>query len=254
MRNLTSPHKKSLASKVQSHRRLFSLIAASLLLTSSAMFGLPIGSNAQDPGVTAQVNGFQFPVAVGDTIVQGELSFEGDKESCTLPEVLISVSGYGVGTSVNVETELTSDCREVVIAINKGSAANEPGGASDPKGIWDETTGGQDEGSSLAATRYRSGGWHDHKDIVGILLTETYADMYYYDNGGSVYGGHWPYTFCYNARDGWYGNWSGWNWGPWGPGSVWIWKMCNFSWIGGSYTHTLNVDVYSWPGNSYNVY
>ena len=78
--------------------------------------------------------------------------------------------------------------------------------------------------------------------------------MYYYDDGVSVYGGHSPYTYCYNARDGWYGNWSAWDWNPNGTSSVHIWKQCNFSWVNGSYTHTLDVTVYSWPGNAYNVY
>lgn len=35
---------------------------------------------------------------------------------------------------------------------------------------------------------------------------------------------------------------------------MWIWKSCSFAWIEGRYKHTLDVDVYSWPGNDWEVY
>ncbi len=241
---------------------MFVLLTVSVLVSASILFNQPTRTRAQDDAVVAQVDDAEFAVAPGDTIVQGTLVVDGDTKTCIIPEVTISASGDDGSTpNAVVETELTQDCREVVTAIGYFGGPFEANGEGQPGGRWGETTAETSQVSGMkrallraAVIRYRSGGWHDHKDVLGIVLTESYADMSYYDNGSSVYGGHNPLTFCWNALDGWYGNWSAWNWGPNGPSSVWIWKMCNFSWIGGTYTDTLLVEVYSWPGNRYGVY
>lgn len=217
--------------------RLVVLAVAALTLgpSSNHVGAQTIANGAGSETAIAEVDGRSFSVVSGDTVAQGRLVAEGDAEACIMPETTLSVSGDASTPSISVQAEVTQDCRLQVSSIAKQPTA--------------ETSGV----TSSAATRYQSGGWYDHSDVIGILLTESYAHMYYYDNGSSVYSGHQQLTYCYNARDGWYGNWADQNWNPNGPSSLWIWKWCNFSFTGGTFTHTLDVTVYSFPGNQYSV-
>lgn len=183
---------------------------------------------------SANTNAQEFIEAkVGTVAATGKLIQQSDgTEACMFTETSIGSSNSAEITSAAISMRITPDCQLIVESVNKE----------------------YDTVSNSMLADHRIGVWAEHRDTVGIPLTEAYADMHYSDNGSTVYGGYSPYTYCHNALDGWYGVSSSWNWNPSGSGSVWIWKLCTFEYIGGSWNHTLDATVYGWPGGAWQNY
>jgi hypothetical protein len=204
-----------------------------------AMLNLPPtiahGVLAQDALGTAEVGGAEFAVGPGDVVTQGTPTTEGDSKACVLPEVTLSATGDATVSEIVITTEVTDDCQLVVTGIDKVAS-----GQSD---------------AVMATTRYRGGAWAEHKDCCGFVLTRAYTDMYYYDSGSSVWGGHNLLGFCETpTRDGWYVDWCSYNWSPGGSSSVSSWTIGEFGFWEGSYYHGLDATFYGWPGGDWRPY
>lgn len=194
----------------------------------------------------AIVDGRERVVTRGSVVARGRRVGQSDRRedqgeaaTCDIPETKYGLEGRGPDSAA-MTLKVTDDCQLVVASIDVGAAS--PAGRRNYMSL-----------PALATVKRQTGGWHDQYDCCGLLLTEAYAHIKYYDTGSTVYGAFGHYTYCHNARDGWYGTGSLWNWSN-PSSSVWIWKRCSFAWINGSYKHTLDVDVYSYPGNGWQVY
>lgn len=214
-------------------KKVLSIALTLLVCASTSLIGSPSRGQAQGSTATASVGeGSEFAVSEGSVIAQGEAYVEGDSAMCLMPKTSLILTGDVTVAENGIIATVTDSCELVVTSI------------------WQTPA---DSSSTLLSTRYQSGGGYKHLDVIGLVLTMTYADMYYYDDGSSVYSGSNANPWCHVALDGWGTNWSAWDWNPMGYSSVSIWNECNFDFYG-SYNHTLDVSVYSWPGNAYNVY
>lgn len=218
------------------HKLSSTLLAGVLVL---AMVTLSLneqhGALAQDAQATAGIGGDKFAIAPGDVVTQGTLTSEGDSEACVFPEFTLGASGDATISDITVSTKVTSDCQLIVANIDK-------------------TTSGSSE-AVMATTRYRGGAWAEHKDCCGFVLTRAYTDMYYYDGGSSVWGGHNLLGFCETpTKDGWYVDWCSYDWRPGGSSSVSSWTIGEFAFWEGSYSHGLDGTFYGWPGGDWDSY
>lgn len=241
---------------------LSSLVALSVLVLMSAF--TQAAGNYFAPSTEkaiVQVDDRERVVATGDVVARGRRivlqdrnviqGSEGQSFVCDIPETKVGLKGSGAGTSL-LRVEVTDNCQLVIAAIS--------GDVPVPERYAARTRNNQGQGRNrrdilrqAATVTRQTGGWTEHKDRPGLVLSEAYAHIKYRDDGSRVSGAYGQVTYCSNARDGWFGTNSLWDWSNTNR-SVWIWKRCSFSWVGGSYKHTLDVDVYSWPGNDWAVY
>jgi hypothetical protein len=173
---------------------------------------------------------------------------DGASGVCVFPETRYGLEGPGLQT-VEVALTVTPDCELVVASISSDVSPPPESAASR---AFEQPQAPSQRAAQGVVTR-QTGGWHEHYDCCRLLLTESYAHIKYKDNGSRVFGAFGQTTSCYNARDGWFGTGSKGDWTE-QRRSIWIWKSCSFSCVGGSYKHTLDVDVYSRPGNDWDVY
>lgn len=185
-------------------------------------------AEAQDVAI-GRVNGQEVQVLEGQIVAVGTPVDVNGELWCDFPRISIGTENGPDVVEAEVVATITEDCEFVISSIDRQTGTS----------------------FSPASTRYRGGSWVGLYDVINALLLESYADKHYYDYGNSVSGGHQNYTYCYK-KPWWNLNWSRWNWGPNGPGSVWIWKMCNGSAFG--YTVTLNATFYGWPGGAWDHY
>ena len=218
-------------------------------------------SRATGTRAVVQTNGRKRVIAKGDVVVQGQRinssarrTLEGgDIESvvCHIPETRYGLIGRGSG-SAELRLEVTDDCDVVVSSIVDDVVP--------PSDFTAPSDSESDQGDNVgrvaaqaAEVRRQTGGWHEHKDVVGIVLTQSYAHIKYRDDGKEVSGASGQRAYCRNILDGWFGTSSLGDWSQ-TRRTIWIWKRCSFSWIGGSFKHRLDVDVYSWPSNDWEVF
>jgi hypothetical protein len=233
---------------------------------------VPVGelSQAADKKLASTIDravagkeGRERGVAKGDVIAQGRRiddqarsKSQNDADEtveCDIPETRYGLEGKGP-RSAAITLEVTDDCQLVVASIEVN--------VDPPEGLAAATQGEQDqerEGARAATTakkkekKRQTGGWHEHKDVAGLILTEAYAHIKYRDDGKKVSDASGQLTYCRNALDGWHGTGTLGDWSV-TNGAVWIWKRCGFSFVNGNYKHELDVDVYSWPGNEWDVF
>lgn len=159
--------------------------------------------------------------------------------------------GRGSG-SAELQLEVTDDCDVVVSSIVDDVVPPSDFFAPSDSEVAQRDAVGR-VSAQAAGVRRQTGGWHEHKDVGGIVLTQSYAHIKYRDDGKAVSDASGQYTYCRNILDGWFGTGSLGDWSQ-TRRTIWIWKRCSFSFIGGSYQHRLDVDVYSWPGNDWEVF
>lgn len=157
-------------------------------------------------------------------------------EACAFPEFTLSTTADATISEVAISAQVTDGCQLVIASINKAATS--------------------DGEAAVAATHYRGGAWAEQLDAPGVfVLTRTYTDMYYYDDGGSVWGGHDLSAWCETpTRDGWYVDSCAYGWNPSGSSSVSSWTIGQFGFWGGSYYHGLDGTFYGWSGGAWGPY
>lgn len=169
----------------------------------------------------------------GAVLASGTLIEQADGSlACNFGDVAFGTTNSADVTSSASTVQVTEDCRMVVVSVDKRYSAS--------------------ASSTSAVQAYRTiYAEAVQRDVIGLGLTRSHAQMGYTDSGGSVYGGGSINSYCWNALDGWYGVSYQENWNPNGPSSVWIWRWCTFAYIGGTFNHTLDATVYGWPGGAW---
>ncbi len=171
-------------------------------------------------------------VASGDVVGQGTLSKQADQTVCDFPETTFGQSNdASVSESVMV-VEVTQNCQLVVTSVDKKTSSM----------------------SRVASTWHEGAAWTEHHDCCGIVLTEAFAYMQYYDDGSTVYGGSSPSPVCRVFPDGWLIESVAWGMLGDGPSSVSTWNRCTFDFYDGSCYHTLDATFYGWPGGAWDHY
>jgi hypothetical protein len=186
-------------------------------------------------------------VAKGSQVTQKSRGASEDVVECEIPETRYGLKGNGA-RSAAITLSVTENCELVVTGIDVN--VPEPEGFRTALAMDAET---QPTSRQAGAVKRQTGGWHEQYDCCRLRLTEAYAHIFYRDDGKKVFNANGQATSCRNALDGWFGTGTLWNWSE-TKKTIWIWKRCSFSFIGGSFKHDLDVDVYSWPGNDWEVF
>ncbi|HET7091252.1 MAG TPA: hypothetical protein VFL17_21670 [Anaerolineae bacterium] len=180
------------------------------------------------------VEGKEIPAIEGDVIVRGNRTIEG---RCQFPAYTVEIEGNSSRYDRVVLTA-TEDCRLVVSEVTS-QLSNESVPASPPDGGETQApTSGNDLTGSLemnAMAANRRFGWArmTFYEQFGIAVTLSHAEMSYWDDGSSVWGGQQENSYC------WWRSSTGWfliectsdsSFG--GPSAVW-------HWVRGTYNHSV---------------
>ena len=169
-----------------------------------------------ESSATLTMGGVTIPIEEGYRMSPEQAIAHGAKrseEGCDLPQTFLSgrltaTSNVGHITAV-IGTDCSITISEIAFTQQEASEADASGNS-----IQQNSTG----------THYEGWAKSELNDFVGIDLTSTYAEMHYYDNGTSVYGGHDPEHDCdvFWYPFGWYEVSCDAYWWPHGPSSVYI--------------------------------
>lgn len=208
------------------NRLMAAMLIAMAIVAVATASGVAVADEPDDPplsvvnedpdtpfateGAFIEIGGVRSPIQTGYRIESSDavtIGAEIAEDGCLLPEIHIGGRLTPTSNSGHIVASIGVDCSISITDITVSSLTTSA------------STGSR---SSDGATRYKGWAKSELNDPIDIDLTSTYARMYYYDDGSTVYGGHNKKLKCGYFPDGWYVISCNGSWWPTGPNSVYI--------------------------------